>query len=337
MFMEAFATGFSLSSDTKPGYSQENDNYRITFSEVLCDKAKNIVSRGFEHCYNWKHVMDIILGATKEAQTDNVIDIEAFAEDALRDWLVTFNGWGLLSSVLDSRRHRHVLLSLAYTSENWDEETGGEFTEEKIFDTVKFVYDNMPGKELHTLLPKFGVLCEEIPGGGKACQRKKLLTVFFNAKWSLDIRFVLEKKRRNRTLVDLSAEALVQNIFLEEEIARLTIPETLLTTVRAKFHDAEWIRSYWDSQPDKDDKEEDKVQDNEEKIDNVIDKEPDDEVEEEEDSEFLSSMLDDMSGEAMPAGPEERASSEPPPGIDGLLTLWVVIFMIIAFIVYAWS
>ena len=33
--------------------------------------------------------------------------------------------------------------------------------------------------------------------------------------------------------------------------------------------------------------------------------------------------------------PEVRRK-DPPPGIDSLLTLWVVIFMIIAFIVYAW-
>ena len=81
MFMEAFATGFSLSSGTKPGFSEQNDKYRITFSEVICDQAKNIVSRGFEHCYNWKQVTDIILRATEEAESDNIItDIEAVTE-----------------------------------------------------------------------------------------------------------------------------------------------------------------------------------------------------------------------------------------------------------------
>ena len=43
-------------------------------------------------------------------------------------------------------------ISAAYTSTNWDEGTGGEFSEEKVFDTVKYVYDNMPGKELHNLV-----------------------------------------------------------------------------------------------------------------------------------------------------------------------------------------
>lgn len=120
MFMEAFATGFSLSSGTKPGYSIENDEYKLTFQEVICDQTKNIVSRGFENCYNWKAVMELILGATEDIEA-NIGDIETFSTDAICDWLVTFGGWGLLSSILDSKMHRHVLLSLAYTSSHWDQ------------------------------------------------------------------------------------------------------------------------------------------------------------------------------------------------------------------------
>ena len=333
MFMEAFATGFSLSSGTRPGFSQQNEEYTITFSEVICDQAKNIVSRGFEHCYDWKQVMNLILDATKEAHTDNMSDIEALSEDALKEWLVTFQGWGLLSSVLDSRRHRHVLLSLAYTSENWDEQTGGEFTEEKIFDTVKFVYDNMPGKELHTLLPKFSVMFEEIIDGSKACERKKLLTLFINAKWSLEIRFVLEKRRVNSNLVDLAAEALVRSIILEEDIDQLNIPTSLLPPVRAKFQDIEWIRSYWDSQLSKEPPSE-KKQNDEAILGEALD-EGADEVEGEEEEEFLSSVLEDLSGD--PAAEAEERRTDRPHGIDGLLTLWVFVFLVIAFVVYAWS
>ena len=56
--------------------------------------------------------MDLILTATEEAGTDNLIDIEEVTENAVRRWLTTFPGWGLLSSILDNRLHRHVLLSL---------------------------------------------------------------------------------------------------------------------------------------------------------------------------------------------------------------------------------
>ena len=343
MFMEAFATGFSLSSGTKPGFAQQNDKYRITFSEVICDQAKNIVSRGFEHCYNWRSVMDLILQATEEVATDNIIDIEAGAEESLKEWLVTFQGWGLLSSILDSKMHRHVLLSLAYTSSNWDESTGGEFTEEKVFETVKYVYDNMPGKELRTLLPKFGCWFEEIVDGGRSCERKKMLTLFFNAKWALEIKFVLEKKRVNKNLVDLAAEAVAQKFVIEEEIEDLDIPETLYNVVREKFRDTEWVRSYWDSQPFKQsnlaniEPEQEKEKKQEVELDGEV------EEEEEEEEEFLTSVMEELSEdvhqmiEANIADNPEVRRKDPPPGIDSLLTLWVVIFMIIvSFIVYAW-
>ena len=340
MFMEAFATGFSLSSGTKPGFSQENDKYSLTFSEVICDQAKNIVSRGFEHCYNWKAVMDLILEATEEVETDNIIDIEAGAEESLKEWLVTFQGWGLLSSILDSKMHRHVLLSLAYTSSNWDESTGGEFTEEKVFETVKYVYDNMPGKELRTLLPKFGCWFEEIVDGSKLCERKKMLTLFFNAKWALEVKFVLEKKRVNKNLVDFAAEAAVQKFHIEEDIEDLDIPETLYNVIREKFRDIEWVRSYWNSQPFK------QFSPNLSNIETEQEKEKkltvEHQEEEEEEEEFLSSVMEELSEDVhqmieanIGANPEGRRK-DPPAGIDSLLTLWVVIFMIIAFIVYAW-
>ena len=116
--MEAFATGFSMAANTKPGFCMENENYSLKFEGVLCDQTKNIVSHGFENCYSWREIMELILDATDEADSDNLIDIEEAAEDATREWLVTFQGWGLLSSILDSKIHRHVVLSLAYTSAN---------------------------------------------------------------------------------------------------------------------------------------------------------------------------------------------------------------------------
>ena len=36
MFMEAFATGFSMAANTKPGFYMENDNYKLKFEGVLC-------------------------------------------------------------------------------------------------------------------------------------------------------------------------------------------------------------------------------------------------------------------------------------------------------------
>merc|ERR1711990_967793 len=119
------------------------------------------------------------------------------------------------------------------------------------------------------------------------------------------------------------------------------IPGTLYKFVRDKFRDLEWTRSYWaaqhfkqsspnspqiESEPEKDKK-------------SIIER---DQEEEEEEEEFLSSVMEELSEdvqqmiEANIADNPEVRRKDPPPGIDGLLTLWVVIFMIIAFIVYAW-
>ena len=367
MFMEAFATGFSMTANTKPGFCLENENYTLRFEGVLCDQAKNIVSHGFENCYSWREIMELVLDATEEADTDYLIDIEEAAEDALREWLITFQGWGLLSSILDSKIHRHVVLSLAYTSANWDTDTGGEFTEEKVFDTVKYVYDNIKGKELHSLVPKFGIWFEEIIEGEKSDERKKHFTLFFNAKWALEVKFVIEKKRVNNNLKDLAAEACVKSIMIEEDIVELDIPETLYEVVREKFRDAEWVRSFWSA------KQENKNRGNKSNSSaddlNLIDKDTDEEVEVEDaddleaiedaqNEEFLASVVDELSsdvehvlnGELEPdfLETEPEASNnddnntggqmleKSTNGIDGLLLIWVFMFMIIAVVAYIW-
>ena len=348
MFMEAFATGFSLSSGTKPGYSLENDDYKIIFSEVICDQNKNIVSRGFENCYNWKDVMELVLDMADEADTDVLIDIEASTEDAIRDWLVTFSGWGLLSSILDSKIHRHVLLSLAYTSSNWDTDTGGEFSEEKVFETVKYVYDNMPGKELHTLVPKFSIWFEEISSGKKEMERRKELTLFFNAKWALEVKFFIEKKRINQTLVDLAAESVVRNILIEEDICDLPIPDTLFPVVLNKFCDIEWVRSYWNSQPEPTEEsnktQTPKVEEEAKKHVAAGGNLSDDEEENVEEEEFLSAVIDDVVDDVQQiidnhidirtVEPGQRP--EAPSGVDNLLLVWVGLFLVLAVILYSY-
>eukprot|EP00092_Neocalanus_flemingeri_P037119 GFUD01040406.1.p1 GENE.GFUD01040406.1~~GFUD01040406.1.p1 ORF type:complete len:349 (-),score=106.99 GFUD01040406.1:124-1170(-) len=243
--MEGFATGFSLSSSTKPGFLLENEKYKIQFKGVMCDETKNIVSHGFEYCYDWKEVMELVLAATLKAGNDNITDIEEAVEDAMRTWMTTFQGWGLLSSILPAVAHRHVVLSLAYASFNWNLETGGDYSEEKVFDAVKLVYDNIEGKQLKSLLPKFGVWFEEIVDGGEREERNKKFTVFFNAKWLLEVKFIVEKKRVNRNLLELAAEAAVRAIERDDEIENLDIPPALFGVVRDKFRDTEWVRNYW--------------------------------------------------------------------------------------------
>ena len=206
--MEGFATGFNLDGNTKPGYSVENENFKLTFSGVFCDERKNIVSHGFECCYDWSGVMKMILEATEDY--DSMTEVEEKTEKVLRTWLTSFQGWGLLSSMLPTERHRYFILSLAYASANWNESTGGPYSTEKIFDTVKFVYENCPGKEIHHLIPRLGVWFDEMVEDDTAIKtrgRQKNFSIFFNAKWMLEVKFVFETKRVNRNLLDFASEA----------------------------------------------------------------------------------------------------------------------------------
>jgi len=249
MELEGFATGFN-NPPRELGFNIENADFRISFKGVLCDDAKNIVSHGFEVLYDWSEVMNLILAAT--ANYEDFSDIEESAEDALRQWMTTFQGWGLLSSLLPTERHRHFILALAYTSANWDESTGGPPSPEKIFDTVKFVYDNIRGKELRTLVPSLGVWFEEVSVDpeisfkGELNERKKQMVVFFRAKWTLEVKFLIEKKRVNSSLVDLAAETVTKMIVHEEQVRQLEVPRTLVPVLEVKYRDAAWVRSYWD-------------------------------------------------------------------------------------------
>jgi len=243
--MERFATGFAPARATKPGFVVENEKFRVTFEGVICNDVKNIISHGFETCYDWRPVMELLL----ESATDDYWvkeDIEVKAKNKLGAWLTSFQGWGLLSSMLPNTKHRHFILALAYTSANWNESTGGEQTDEKVFDAVKAVFDAVPGKRLGNLVPDLSCWFDEVAEGGVEEQRSKYFTFFFSAKWALEVRFEVEKLRQVGSLLERAAEVVVRRIETEQEVQTLPIPRTLLPIVKDKFRDALWVRSYWE-------------------------------------------------------------------------------------------
>ena len=144
------------------------------------------------------------------------------------------------------RDSRDIVRSMAFfTSITWDQEIGGEYQEEKVFNTVKHVYDHTEGVKFEKLVPNLGIWFEEIVTGGEDDERKKNVTICFYGKWTLKVKFTVEKKRVNRNLTELAAETVVRGIYSEEEIESLEIPRELLDTVMAKYRDAEWVRDYW--------------------------------------------------------------------------------------------
>jgi len=189
--------------------------------------------------------MKMVLDATDDY--DSMAEVEENTELAISEWLTTFRGWGLLSSMLPTEKHRYFILSLVYASTHWNETTGGPYSTEKIFDTVKYVYENCPGKEIRHLVPRLGVWFEEVVDDDMSLttsERKKSFTIFLRAKWMLEIKFVFEKKRVNTSLKDFAAEAVAQQMKIEDDIDSLEIPLTLLDNVYDKFKDEEWVRSH---------------------------------------------------------------------------------------------
>jgi len=242
--MEGFATGFTPTQATKPGFAVENEKFRVTFDGVMCNDVKNIISHGFETCYDWRPVLELLLEAACEDYF-MIQDIERKAEQRINNWLTSFQGWGLLSSMLPNLKHRHFILALAYTAANWNEDTGGERTDEKVFEAVKTVFEAVPGKRVSSLVPDLSCWFDEMVEGGMEEQRSKHFTLFFNAKWALEVRFIVEKRRQVESLLDRAAEVVVRRLETEEEVEKLTIPRTLLPAVKDKFRDALWVRSYW--------------------------------------------------------------------------------------------
>jgi len=242
--MEGFATGFTPTQATKPGFAVENEKFRVTFDGVMCNDVKNIISHGFETCYDWRPVLELLLEAACEDYF-MIQDIERKAEQRINNWLTSFQGWGLLSSMLPNLKHRHFILALAYTAANWNEDTGGERTDEKVFEAVKTVFEAVPGKRVSSLVPDLSCWFDEMVEGGMEEQRSKHFTLFFNAKWTLEVRFIVEKRRQVESLLERAAEVVVRRLETEEEVEKLTIPRTLLPAVKDKFRDALWVRSYW--------------------------------------------------------------------------------------------
>ena len=104
--------------------------------------------------------------------------------------------------MLPNLKHRHFILALAYTAANWNEETGGDRTDEKVFEAVKTVFEAVPGKRVASLVPNLTCWFDEMAEGGVEEQRSKHFTLFFNAKWALEVRFVVEKRRQVGNLVE---------------------------------------------------------------------------------------------------------------------------------------
>jgi len=244
--LPVFAASFD--NPITPGFCVENSRYKIQY-ESGHFKVDGVTFGTHQVRYNWEGMINHLLGAIEKAGNDFTEYKEEAAEDALKEWMASFQGWGLLSILAPISKTLPISFSLQYLSEALNVDRLGVYTEEEVFNIVKQMF--VHGKEIERLVPDIAIAFDEIMSGGQENEREKMLTIFFDAVGSgkheneLVLTFVVEKKRVNNNLAELSAETLVKSIHSEEEVETLEIPKELLDTVRIKFKDAEWVRDYW--------------------------------------------------------------------------------------------
>ena len=171
----------------------------------------NLVAEGLESFYDWCDIMELVSVAVQEQ--GSMDDIEDTISEALAEWLATLSGWGLLSTLMPVEKSRHIIAALLYTNANWNESTGGPRTDLKVFDAVKYVYNHVPGRSVHDLLPRLGVWFQELRPSSKTQERKKRLVVYFKGQWDVQVKFVVEKKRVvGETLTELACEAVARQV-----------------------------------------------------------------------------------------------------------------------------
>lgn len=255
----AFATGFSVPGRTTPGFTIRSDLVDVTFEGVSVSGGVNLVAEGLESFYDWCDIMELVSVAVQEQ--GSMDDIEDTISEALAEWLATLSGWGLLSTLMPVEKSRHIIAALLYTNANWNESTGGPRTDLKVFDAVKYVYNHVPGRSVHDLLPRLGVWFQELRPSSKTQERKKRLVVYFKGQWDVQVKFVVEKKRVvGKNLTELACEAVARQVwrFHHLDTKRLELADTLQEVLNTYFHDAQWVRKHWDLDVDYDtDSEED--------------------------------------------------------------------------------
>jgi len=242
-----FATGFSVPGRTTPGFTIRCDKVDITFEGIVVSGGVNLVAEGLETFYDWSDIMELVSAAVQDQ--GSMDDVEDTISEAITDWLTTLSGWGLLSTLMPVEKSRHIIAALLYTNANWNETTGGPRTDLKVFDTVKYVYNHVPGRSVNDLVPRLGVWFQELRPSEKAQERKKRLVVYFKGQWDVQVKFIVEKKRLiGETLAELSCEAVASQVWRLHHLdtKRLELADTLQGVLDRYFHDAQWVRKHWD-------------------------------------------------------------------------------------------
>jgi len=229
-----FLPGFTNFAGTKPGAVLKKEEYLLTFSEVLLNGKKSaIVSRGFESCYDWTDVMNILIDSLEEFE--NIQRAEEFATEDLYHWLMSYSGWGLLSCLLPRKQHVRLNRKLREIKENWPQHQ--EYSEEGCWCIL------FQDSDLEDIIPDFEVTISDGELRGDF-GRKKWFDVRFISTWNMTVRFGIEKKKcENNLLVNIAAAAVAKQLEDVDHVEDLEIPKTLRSPVTKRWRDFQWVSS----------------------------------------------------------------------------------------------
>jgi len=231
-----FLPGFSNFRGTKPGAVLQNPVFHLTFSQVLLNgKRSEIVSRGFEGCYDWSDMMNILIDSLS-----NFEDIETSEELAMEDiksWFLTYDGWGLLSTLLPRQQHIEFKQTLKDLKQNWPLEQ--EYNEEDCWEL--FTQDI----DMEEIIPEFEVSIKEGNFGGEVGRQKCINLKFITAKWNFEVKFMAEKQKIDKgNLVAIAARKVAKQIEDFDDVDHLEIPRTLMKPVTQMMEDLRWVSTY---------------------------------------------------------------------------------------------
>jgi len=231
-----FLPGFTNFRGTRPGAVLQNPTYHLTFSQVLLNgKSSPIVSRGFEGCYDWTDVMNILVDSL-----ENFEDIETSEELAMDDlscWFLTYDGWGLLSTLLPRQQHIDFKQTLRDLKQNWP--LNQEYNEEECWELFSQEID------LEQIIPEFEVNIKEGNFECEAGRQKCINLKFITEKWNLEVKFMADKQKMEKgNLVGIAARAVAKQLEDFDDIEDLEIPRTLMKPVAQMMEDLKWVSTY---------------------------------------------------------------------------------------------
>ena len=233
-----FLPGFSNIEGTQAGTLHRNASFDLEYIGARYNRRRNLISRGFESCYDWTDVIGILLRSLENFKDPK--SFEASVQNELNSWFMSYSGWGLVASLLPKKLQMMYIKTLGSVKRKWPLNFEGECTDEKCW---KLVLES----SIKDLLPKCEVKVEDVSDecfDSKLPRGRKWLSLIFSNQWSLEIKFCVQKKKSEVTLVNLAAKTVAECIRSNDDIDTvnaLEIPLTLMTPIDVEMRALKWI------------------------------------------------------------------------------------------------